>query len=160
EFTLSNQRTAANTLVSTLLKEGQPFMIDTYVTDASGRTIKMINQYPGKLPHWTYEYEFHDGEVPTTRTNGEGEIYKYKMMVTEKDGNDRISVAVYEELDGGKIIGRIFTKRDENGILIQEIMEDEDEPVKAVISCDTNGRWLLREHFMKKEVIMRQEYSR
>ncbi len=155
---VSNKIIDANTLVSTLIREGQIIMVDTYITHTSGELKKVTNQYPGQPPHWTYEYEMREGELQVTRTDPERETSHYKMVVTERDSQGRVSIAEYRETVSGNVIGRIYAMRNDDGNLIQEVFEDAEEGARAVISCDRDGRWLLREHFQNGMLLMKQEY--
>lgn len=159
DFDISHKRIDASILVSTLIKEGKPHKVDTYLFDNSGRPKKITHQLPDKDPHWTYEYEMCDGELYVIRTNLKSEIYKYKI-VANRDGQDKIYVVEYREIDTNNVVGMEYAIRDGDGNLIQEIFEDQFEPVKLVRSCDKYGRLLSDEQIENGVLSIKTEYVR
>ncbi len=159
DIIFNHRRETPTTVVTTLLKEGEQFMEDTYTLDDLGRTIKTTSALAGEPPHWTYEWDYDsDGSVGITRTNPEGEVFRYKMVVTERDSERRILAAEQRSYENDSCLLHIRVERDAAGRIAKQVAEDTEEPYMLIFYLDGEGRYLRMEHYYAGELTVSQDY--
>ena len=157
DIVFKHERKDKHTLATALIKDGQPYHIDTYETDHTGMLRKTTVQLIGKQPHWIYKYEIINGNLRVTRINDSGEVIIYNMIIIESDKNGRIKRAEYREVKTNILYGTLYCERDGNGKLKTETFEE--DVARMATHIDAAGRYLKMEFFERGKLTATMVYK-
>lgn len=159
DIIFSHRRESPSEVITTHLKEGVPYMECTYLLDEQGRTIKETSAMFGEPPHWIYTWDYNpDESVGMTRTDPEGQVSTWKMVVTEHDSAGRILAAEQRSYEDDACLLRIRVERDAAGRIVKQVAEDTEEPYTLLFYLDAEGRYLRMEHYYEGKLTLIQDY--